>query len=178
MKSLRLCAAALLCALAAAPAWALDTSTGSGVDLAPVLNPLIQGVGILVAGCIGTIAVFAVNWARGKMHLQAIQIDAGLQAKIDAGAQKFIGGLVARAQVPLGKITVDTHNATINEAANKFAAAYGDTLKQIGSADNVAKAREIIVNRLGMMTAAAQGVPIPNPSQDAPAATTLAPAKA
>jgi hypothetical protein len=49
-------------------------------------------------------------------------------------------------------------------AARTLANNYAETLTALGSTDNVAKAVEVIQNRLGLMTAAAAGTPVPNPS--------------
>lgn len=160
------------------PALALDTSTGSALDLAPLLNPLIQAAGAIVAAALSALAIMAINWLRQKMKLEKVVIDAAMQAKIDSAAQTAIGGAIARIQIPEGKHVLDFKHKIIADAAQKLAAGFGETLRDVGSKDNVKKAQEIVENRLGLMTAEAKGTPVPNPSKPvavAPAQATPAP---
>lgn len=152
----------------------MDTTTGSAIDLAPLLNPLIQAVGAIVTGCIGTIAVFGINWVRGKLKMQKLESDAALQSKIDDIAQKIIGGAMARANVRPGQAVIDIHNQIVADAGQKIAASLGSEISKLGAPDVVERAREIVENRLGMMAAAQAGTPIPGPTATPLPAATLA----
>jgi hypothetical protein len=143
---------------------AIDTTTGSSIDLAPILNPLIQAAGVFMSVAAPIIVAMAIDWLRKKSALAGMLVDKALQDKISAGAQTAIGGAISRLQIKPGELTVDVHNAIVADAADTLAKNFGDTLTTLGSKDNIAKAVEVIQNRLGMMTAAAAGTPIPNPS--------------
>lgn len=153
----------------------LDTTTGSAIDLAPVLNPLIQAVGAIIAGSIGTIAIFGINWVRGKLKMQKLENDAALQSKIDDVAQKIIGGAMARANIKPGQAVLDIHNQIVADAGRKIADSLGGEISKLGAPDVVKRAQEIVENRLGMMAAAAAGNPIPGPTATPLPAATPAP---
>lgn len=155
----------------------IDTTTGSMVDLAPVLNPLIQLVGMVLAGSAGTIAFFAINWVRGKLKLQKLEQDAATQSRIDDVAQKIIAGALARANIKPGMAIVDVHSAVIADAGNKIAASLGKEISSLGVGDIEERAKAIVENRLGMMAAAQAGAPVPGPTAT-PLPTAVAPDQA
>jgi hypothetical protein len=142
----------------------INTATGTTFDLAPLLNPLIQAAGVFMSVAAPIIVAMAIDWLRKKSALAGMLVDKALQDKISAGAQTAIGGAISRLQVHPGELTVDVHNAILADAARTLANNYAETLTALGSTDNVAKAVEVIQNRLGLMTAAAAGTPVPNPS--------------
>lgn len=142
----------------------LDTTTGSAIDLAPVLNPLIQLVGMVVAGSAGTIAFYGINWVRGKLKLQKLEQDAATQSRIDDVAQKIIAGALVRANIRPGIAVVDVHSAVVADAGNKIAQSLGKEISSLGVADVAERAKSIVENRLGMMVAAQAGTPVPGPN--------------
>lgn len=165
MKKIVFAIGALLL-LSISPALALlDTTTGSAVDLAPVLNPLIQLVGMLLAGVVSALLLLAVNWVRGKLGLQQLARDSATQAKIDDVAGKIIGGAFARADVKPGQAMFDVKNPIIADAASKIADVLGKEIKDLGATDIKAKAQEMVENRIGLMIAAQNGTPVPGTVQ-------------
>lgn len=141
----------------------------SKIDLAPIINPLMQVFGVIIMG-IG----IPLMWAFVGKTLKSWGIEAtnelnATRAVVDGIAQKAIGGSIAKFAVKPGQITVDVKSDIIADAANALVKNGGDSLSKLGVKDNVQiiKAREIIESRLGLMEAAAAGNPVPNPSQPA-----------
>jgi hypothetical protein len=143
---------------------AIDTASGSSVDLAPLLNPLIQMAGVFMSVAVPVIMGMAIDWLRKKSTLAGMLVDKALQDKISAGAQTAIGGAITRLKVKPGDLTINAHSAIVADAAKTLETNFGETLTALGTTDNAKKAIEIIQNRLGLMTAAAAGTPVPNPS--------------
>lgn len=152
-------------AASVAPALAaLDTTTGSAVDLAPILNPMIQTAGMILTGAASAIAYFAVNYVRGRLGMQKLEKDAALQSRIDDIAQKIIGGALARANIKPGQTVLDVHNQVVADAGNRIATALGKEITALGSTDIEGQAKNIVENRLGLMAAAQAGTPVPGPT--------------
>lgn len=142
------------------------------IDLAPIVNPLIMVLGTIITGLL-----IPLLWMWIKKTLASHGIDASneilaTQAVIDGIAQRAIGEAISKLSVVPGQITVDAKNAIVAEAANSLIKNAGEQLDKLGVKDSaqITKARDIIQSRLGLMDAAAAGVPVPNPSQPAPVA--------
>lgn len=143
----------------------------SRVDLAPIINPLIQIGGLIITGlCIPLLWAFIGKTLKSWGVEETRDLDA-TRAVVDAIAQKAIGSSIEKYAVKPGQITVDVKSKIMADAANALVANAGESLTKLGVKDNeqIAKAREIISSRLGLMDAAAAGVPVPNPSQPSPA---------
>lgn len=150
-------------------------TTSTVVDLTPVLNTIIQAVGILVGALAVPLALFCVNWVRHRMNLAQLELDAELRAKLDAGAQKVIGGAFAKVELKPGQAVLDVKNEVVAKATQALADNFGDTIKALGSKDVAAKAAEVVENRLGLMLAEQNGTPVPNPSKPDPQQVTVTP---
>lgn len=140
---------------------------GAVIDLSPVLVPLLQFVG----GVLSLLAVAAVpavsKWAINKLHLQNQDIVVGNKAYIDGEAQKGLAGALSRAEAVIVAnvpMNVTVKNQVIADAATRLIANAGPQLQKLGDPNIAAKASEIIENRIGLMQAAANGTPVPNPS--------------
>lgn len=149
--------------------------TNTQVDLAPVLNPIMQVLGVIIMGLVIPLVWAFVGKTLKSWGIEATAEMAATRAVVDGIAQKAIGGAITRLQVKPGQITIDAKNDIVAEAANQLVQNAGDSLGKLGVKDNdkILKAREIIESRLGLMDAAAAGVPVPNPSH--PPAPVVAP---
>lgn len=141
------------------------TPSTSIVDLSPITGPLIQLLGLVISGLVTTIGYFVINLIRSKLNMSKLEESAQVQQQVDAAAQKVIGGAIAR--LPAGATVINAHNAIAADAANALVAHFADTIKKTNPDDVEAAAKRIVENRLGLMTAAAQGTPVPNPSAPA-----------
>lgn len=138
---------------------------GTTVDLSPVVNPLIQGLGVIITGMLIPLAWKGYRLLEKKLGLEDLKIEQQYRSAIDQGAQTAIGGALSKLKVPDGKLSIDVKNSVIAEAANKLIESFPAAMESLKSDDKVEKAREIIESRLGLMDAAAAGTPVPNPSQ-------------
>ena len=138
------------------------TPSTSIVDLSPITGPLIQLLGLVISGLVTTIGYFVINLIRSKLNMSKLQESAQIQQEVDAAAQKAIGGAIAR--LPAGVTVIDAHSSIAADAANAMVAHFADAIKKTNPNDVEAAAKRIVENRLGLMTAAAQGTPVPNPS--------------
>lgn len=153
---------------------ALDTTTGSAIDLAPVLNPLIQLMGMILVAVIPVLILGVVNWVRGKLSMQKLENTAAVTAHIDDQVQKIIGGAITRANLQPGQAILDVKNQIIADAGTRIVSALGSELTKVGTGDLAHRAATIVENRLGMMMAAQAGTPIPGPTATPlPAATAV-----
>lgn len=148
------------------------------VDLAPVLNPIVQALGAAFMTIVtGILIPLAWQWYRKKakeLELEGLKIEEQYRSVIDMGAKNAIGGALGKITIPEGKLTVDVKNAVVADAANTLAKNFPDAFKQLGVENTVEKATEVVKSRLGLMDAEAAGKPVPNPSQ--PVAVPAAPA--
>lgn len=124
----------------------------STVDFSPVLNPIIQGVGI-VAGLTALPTMwFVLNWIRSKMGLAAIEKDNGFRMAVDMGMQKSVGSAISQVQEAVAGLpmTIATKNKVIAQAATYAKETMSDTLKAAGLDDPI-KLANAIEARLGIM---------------------------
>lgn len=172
-------AIAAMLAIMCEPAFAQFAPTpNSKVDLAPVINPLIQIGGLIITGlCIPLMWI----WIGRTLKSWGIEATAELNATravTDGIAQTAIGKAINKYAVLPGQITVDVKSDIIADAAKSLVANAGDSLTKLGVKDNekFVKAKEMIEARIGLMDAAAAGAPVLNPSQ--PAVVVAAPIEA
>lgn len=147
--------------LATSPAFAINTSTGAYFDFHQILDPVLQGVGLILSGAVSALAFYAINWLRGKLGLQKLEKDSATQKKIDDVTGKIIGGAIARTKEAAGNLTIDVKSPMVADAAAKVAEVLGTEIKSLGSMDVEGKAREMVENRIGLMIAAQNGTPVP-----------------
>jgi hypothetical protein len=138
------------------------TPSTSIVDLSPVTAPLIQLLGLVISGLVTTIGYFVINLIRSKLNMSKLEESAQIQQQVDAAAQKVIGGAISR--LPAGIAVIDAHSSIAADAANAMVQHFAEVIKKTNPEDVEAAAKRIVENRLGLMTAAAQGTPVPNPS--------------
>lgn len=148
----------------------LPPAHAAAVDFSPVLEPILQALGI-VAGVVALpLMWYVVNWLRGLVGLQAIQKDAAIRVALDAGLQKSVGSGISRVQAAVAGLpmTVDTKNEVIQVAAEYAKNTINDTLKA-ANLDDPTKLAAAIESRLGVMemqTSTGQASPaIPNAAQ-------------
>lgn len=143
------------------------------VDVAPVVNTIIQAVASLI-----TIGVLPLMWAwfrkkQKEWQLEELKIEEQYRKAIDAGAMAAIGSIIARYQVKPGELTLDAKNELVASAANMLAKNFPDAFSALGFEDHVVKAREVIESRLGLTEANAAGTPVVG-TETAAAAPTVA----
>lgn len=144
--------ALLSTAAMAAEAVTATPVTSSTVDFSPVLNPIIQGVGI-VAGLTALPTMwFVVNWLRSKMGLASIEKDNSLRMAVDMGMQKSVGSAISQVQEAVAGLpmTITTKNRVIAQAAAYAKDTMSDTLKAAGL-DDPTRLANAIEARLGIM---------------------------
>jgi hypothetical protein len=174
MKRHLVVAAALLPTLAC-PAFAqfAPAPPGAGIDLAPIVNPLLQTLGLVITGLVIPLLIAFIGKKMKEWGVEDQTLLAKLRAVIDDGAQKAIGGAIERLKIapgnPIASLSITTRIQLIDDAANALARNFPDALDKLGVEDHIEKAREIIASRLGLMDAAAAGTPVPNPSLPPPA---------
>lgn len=130
------------------------------------LNIVLGSLGLVIT--IGLVPL-ALEYLRGMIaerKLKNALLQKQYQDAIDSGAQKAIGGALAKIAIPEGKLPDAMRVGVTADAAAVLAKNFPDSFKALGVVDIPAKAEEIIKSRLGLMDAVAAGNPVPNPSQN------------
>lgn len=126
--------------------------TGSEVDLSPIIVPLVQAIGGVIAALAPVLAYYLINWVRTKLKLAELGRDDEMRKVINQGLQTAIGVAINRVNAAVaGKpMTIDVKNEVLRHAAEYATTSIPQALKYFGL-DNADKVRAAVESRLGIL---------------------------
>jgi hypothetical protein len=122
------------------------------IDFSPILNPIIQALGIVASVTAIPAMWMGINWIRSKAGLAAIDKDNATRQAVDAGLQKSLGSGISQVRDAVAGLpmTVSIKNQVIAQAATYAQNTMQDTLKA-ANLDDPNKLAAAIEARLGIM---------------------------
>lgn len=137
------------CAFAQVPATPVASTT---IDFSPILNPIIQALGIVASVSAIPAMWWGINWIRSKAGLSAIDSDNAMRQAVDAGLQKSLGSGISQVRDAVAGLpmTVGIKNQVIAQAVTYAQSTMQDTLKA-ANLDDPNKLAAAIEARMGIM---------------------------
>lgn len=130
-----------------ASAFAGDDTTVNALPLYKILEPyLIMVVGLIVTTALGWIG--SIIKARF-----GIELDASMNAKIQSAAMNAAGAVIAKAEGPIGNLSIDVRSPMVKDGVELLFQKVPDSIEHFGlTADQLAK---LIQGKIGILQASA-----------------------
>lgn len=135
------------------PALAADDTTVNALPVYKILEPyLVMVVGIIVTTALGWIGMII------KSRF-GIELDVSMNAKIQAAAMNAAGAVIAKAEGPIGNLSIDVHNKMVKDGVELLASKVPDAIAHFGLSPE--KLAVLIQGKIGILQVTAPAAPQP-----------------